>query len=74
MEKSKYYLNSPDLLKWINFAKHVYNYWYMDSYDYNDMFASFIDKMKKLFYNSDKIPEIDENLINEVRKEIIKNK
>ena len=62
VEKSKYYLNSPDLLKWINFAKNVYNYWYMDSYDYNDMFASFIDKMKKLFYNSDKIPEIDENL------------
>ena len=74
VEKSKYYLNSPDLLKWINFAQHVYNYWYMDSYDYNDMFASFIDKMKKLFYNSDKIPKIDENLINEVRKEIIKNK
>ena len=74
VEKSKYYLNSPDLLKWINFAKHVYNYWYMDSYDYNDMFASFIDKMKKLFYNSDKIPKIDENLINEVRKEVIKNK
>ena len=74
VEKSKYYLNSPDLLKWINFAKNVYNYWYMDSYDYNDMFASFIDKMKKVFYNSDKIPEIDENLINEIRKEIIKKK
>ena len=74
VEKSKYYLKSPDLLEWINFAKHVYNYWYMDGYDYNDKFASFIDKMKKLFYKSEKIPEIDENLINEVRKEIIKNK
>jgi len=73
-EKSKYYLKSPHLLEWINFAKNVYNYWYMDSYDYIDMFASFIDKMKKLFYKSDKIPEIDENLINEVRKDLIKNK
>ena len=70
MEKSKYYLRSPDLPKWINFAKYGYNYWYMDSYDYNNIFASFIDKMKKSFYNSDKIHEIDKNLINSVRKEV----
>ena len=70
--KSIYYLNSPNLLEWINFAKNVFNYWYMDGYDYNDIFATFINKMKKLFYKSDKIPEINDNLINEVRKEIIK--
>ena len=67
--KSIYYLNSPNLLEWINFAKNVFNYWYMDGYDYNDIFATFINKMKKLFYKSDKIPEINDNLINEVRKE-----
>ena len=38
--------------------------------NYNNIFASFIDKMKKSFYNSDKIHEIDKNLINSVRKEV----
>ena len=68
---SKYYSNKQILLDWINFANKFYFYWYIDGYDYYHIFATFIDKMKKLFFNSNKFMEINEKLIKEVRKEVI---
>lgn len=69
---SKYH-NDKNLLEWINFANKVFIYWYLDGYNYVDIFATFIDKMKKLFYKSDEIKEINKALIYEVRKDVIKN-
>ena len=72
-QNSKYYKNTSIFFEWILFAKKVFLYWYLDGYNYVDNFATFIDKMKKIFYKSDDF-NITEDLIKEVRNDVLRNK